>query len=39
MFDLGVVGVVLIVITIISPAKKHDDASPYDVKASSLFSH
>uniref|UniRef100_A0A1J3HQM2 Uncharacterized protein n=1 Tax=Noccaea caerulescens TaxID=107243 RepID=A0A1J3HQM2_NOCCA len=33
MFGLGAI------IMIISPANKHNDASPHDVKASSLFSH
>lgn len=36
MFDLEVVAVT---IAIIGPAKKHNDASPNDVKASPLFSH
>lgn len=36
MFDSEVVAVT---IAIIGPAKKHNDASPNDVKASPLFSH
>lgn len=39
MFDLVAVGVIIIIIIIISPTNKHDDASPHDVKTSSLFSH
>lgn len=41
MFDLRVVRVIitLIIFIIISPTNKHNDASPHDVKTSSLFFH